>query len=72
LFHTFAEEKNLDLSQVYAVGDSFRDIEASLAAKAKPLLVKTGKGSLTLQSHPQLTLPIFDNLYAAANYIIAS
>ena len=52
LFHTFAEEKNLDLSQVYAVGDSFRDIEASLAAKAKPLLVKTGKGSLTLQSHP--------------------
>ncbi len=72
LFETFAQEKGVDLQQVYAVGDSFRDIQASQAAGAMPILVKTGKGRQTLQNHPDLTLPIFENLYDAANYIVSN
>jgi len=71
LFQAFAEEKRVALSDVYAIGDSFRDIEAARAAGAKPILVKTGKGVKTLKNHPQLDLPIFENLYDAANYIVS-
>lgn len=71
LFKAFAEDKQVDLQAVYAVGDSYRDIEAAQAAGACPVLVKTGKGLKTLQNHPQLNLPIFDNLYDAAHFIVA-
>ena len=71
LFKAFARDKQADLQTVYAVGDSYRDIEAAQAAGACPLLVKTGKGLKTLQNHPQLNLPIFDNLYDAAHFIVA-
>jgi len=71
LFLKFAHDKNSDLTQVYAVGDSYRDVAAALAAGARPLLVKTGKGHKTLQHHPQLNLPIFENLYDAATYIVS-
>ena len=71
LFLNFAHDKHSDLAQVYAVGDSYRDIEAALAAGARPILVKTGKGFKTLQNHPQLNLPIFENLYDAATYIVS-
>jgi D-glycero-D-manno-heptose 1,7-bisphosphate phosphatase len=72
LFRTFAAEKQVDLRHVYSVGDSYRDIQASQAVSALPILVKTGKGIRTLQSHPQLDLPIFENLYDAASYIVAT
>lgn len=71
MFLDFAKDQNVDLAQVYAVGDSYRDIEAAQAAGAQPLLVKTGKGGKTLQNHPQLNLPIFENLYEAASYIVS-
>lgn len=38
-----------DLNEVYAVGDSLRDIQAAQSAGAKPILVETGKGSRTLK-----------------------
>lgn len=72
LFKTFAEEKRVDLKNVYSIGDSFRDIEASQAAGARPILVKTGKGKQTIQKHPQLNLPIFENLYDAAKHIVST
>ncbi|QPK62357.1 D-glycero-beta-D-manno-heptose 1,7-bisphosphate 7-phosphatase [Methylomonas sp. LL1] len=72
LFEAFAQEKRIDLTNVYSVGDSYRDIEASLAAGAKPMLVKTGKGRQTIHNHPQLKLPIFDNLYDAATHIVST
>ncbi|MDD2762198.1 MAG: D-glycero-beta-D-manno-heptose 1,7-bisphosphate 7-phosphatase [Methylomonas sp.] len=71
LFEAFARDKRVDLKDVYAIGDSYRDIEAGLAAGARPLLVKTGKGLKTLKHHPQLDIPIFENLYDAANYIVS-
>ena len=70
LFLRFAAEKAVDLTQVFAVGDSLRDLQAAQAVGAKPLLVKTGKGLATLEKNPQLNLPIFENLYAAASYIV--
>lgn len=72
LFQVFAQDKQTDLKNVYAVGDSFRDIEASIAAGARPILVKTGKGQKTSDQHPQLNIPIFDNLYDAATYIVSN
>ncbi len=71
LFEAFAKDRQVDLKNIYAIGDSFRDIEACLAAGARPILVKTGKGGKTLQNHPQLTIPVFENLYDAARYIVS-
>jgi D-glycero-D-manno-heptose 1,7-bisphosphate phosphatase len=71
LFKTFAEDKQADLRTVYAIGDSYRDIQAAQAAGARPVLVKTGKGLQALKSHPRLNLPIFENLYDAAHYIVS-
>jgi D-glycero-D-manno-heptose 1,7-bisphosphate phosphatase len=72
LFDAFAREADVDLRTVYAIGDSYRDIEAARAAGARPVLVKTGKGMKTLQNHPQLNIPIFDNLYDAAKHIASA
>lgn len=72
LFRAFAEKYQVDLRSVPAVGDSFRDVQAAQAAGAQPILVETGKGMRTLARHPDLDLPIFPNLYAAAQYIFFS
>ncbi len=63
LFHDIEKRVGQSLSQVPAVGDSLRDLQAAKAAGASPVLVKTGKGQKTLQ-HPELPtdVPIFDNL----------
>ncbi len=71
LFRRFAGDRRANLSQIYAVGDSLRDLEASQSAGAKPILVKTGKGAKIALNHPELKLPVFDNLYDAANFIVS-
>lgn len=71
LFHTFAKDKHIDLHDVYAIGDSFRDIEAAQIAGARPILVKTGKGLKTLKHHPEFNFPVFENLYDAAIHIVS-
>ena len=48
LFLQAAEEQGFDLSTVYAVGDSVRDLDAAISAGAQPILVKTGKGPRSL------------------------
>jgi D-glycero-D-manno-heptose 1,7-bisphosphate phosphatase len=35
-------------------------------------LVETGKGLRTLKHHPDLDVPVFSNLYEAAQYILLS
>lgn len=71
LFRRFAGDTQTDLSEVFAIGDSLRDIQAAESAGAKPMLVRTGKGQRTDLDHPQLNVPIFDNLYDAATYIVS-
>lgn len=70
LFKAFAEHFAVDLTGIPAVGDSFRDLEAARKAGASPLLVETGKGERTLARHPELQVPVFSNLYEAAQHII--
>ncbi len=57
---------NLNLENVPVVGDSLRDIEAARAAKAKPVLVRTGNGQRTQQEHSKelAGVTVFDDLAA--------
>jgi D-glycero-D-manno-heptose 1,7-bisphosphate phosphatase len=71
LLEKFALDKNVDLKNVSFIGDSLRDIQAAHAVGAKPLLVKTGKGEKTLIDNPDLNIPVFENLYAAVQYILS-
>ena len=71
LLEQFALEKNVDLKTVFFIGDSLRDIQAAQKVGAIPLLVKTGKGEKTLINTPNLNIPVFENLYAAAEYILS-
>jgi D-glycero-D-manno-heptose 1,7-bisphosphate phosphatase len=41
---------NADFSEVTAIGDSLRDLQAAVAVGAQPILVLTGKGEKTRQS----------------------
>ncbi|ANE53979.1 D-glycero-beta-D-manno-heptose 1,7-bisphosphate 7-phosphatase [Methylomonas sp. DH-1] len=71
LFRRLADDKRIDLGATFAVGDSLRDVQAAEATGAKPILVRTGKGLQTLNDNPQLDVPVFDNLYDAAAYIVS-
>jgi D-glycero-D-manno-heptose 1,7-bisphosphate phosphatase len=71
LLEQFALENNVDLTTTSFIGDSLGDIQAAQAVGAKPILVKTGKGQLTLNNNPDLNFPIFENLYAAAQYLLS-
>ena len=63
---------SVDLSEVYAVGDSLRDLQAFSDAGCKPILVRSGKGEGTLAAGnlPPNTL-IFADLNEAVQHIIA-
>ena len=63
---------SVDLSEVYAVGDSLRDLQAFHDAGCKPILVRSGKGEETLAHGdlPPNTL-IFADLNEAVQHIIA-
>ena len=64
---------NVDLAGVPSVGDSLRDLVASAAVGAQPMLVLTGKGEKTKADNklPEGTL-IFNNLAAAVEHILKS
>lgn len=55
------------------VGDSVRDIRAARAANARPFLVRTGKGAITLEREAEIcaNVPVFDDLAAVADDLIA-
>lgn len=71
MLHQFSQDADVPLDEIFFIGDSLRDIEAGIAAGAKPILVKTGNGAKTLAAHPDLNVPTFENLYAAAEYILS-
>lgn len=71
LLHAISDRLGVPLRHVPVIGDSMRDIEAALAADARPILVRTGKGVRTLGSHPELAdLPVFDDLSAAVDRLL--
>lgn len=68
-----AERYNKELDDVFAVGDSLRDLLAAQAAGALPILVLTGKGKKTRAESelPEGTL-IVEDLAAAVDFILKS
>lgn len=72
LLRQFASEYRINLVNIPFVGDSYRDIQAGLAAGAAPFLVKTGKGLATLATYPDLNVPVFENLYDVSRFILSS
>lgn len=72
MFNRIAACLNVDLKGAPAVGDSARDLQASVAAGCQPILVLTGKGAKTLEDGglPEGTL-VFPDLAAAVSHILA-
>lgn len=76
-------EFNISAEGFYFVGDSLRDMQAAITKGCKPALVKTGNGEKTLAQLADQSLQtdspliqleqvqVFDNLAAAADFIIA-
>ena len=60
-----------ELTDVPVIGDSLRDIQAAAAAGASPILVKTGKGSITI-NNPEFdsSIPVFNDLYSAVDSLL--
>lgn len=65
LFEEIADRLKADLSGVYAVGDSERDLVAARTVGARPVLVRTGKGLRTLKKLKELAdVPVYADLAA--------
>ena len=66
------------VAEAFFVGDSMKDLQAAVAAGARPLLVTTGKGKATLAQLQQgegdlpapNTVPVMANLATATPYIL--
>ena len=65
LFHEFANRLAISLTNVPAVGDSLRDLQAASATGARPILVLTGKGKITVNNRPGFEdIPVYEDLAA--------
>lgn len=72
LFEEIAERFKINLTGIYAVGDSERDIVAARDVLASPVLVKTGKGRKTLKQSKQLQdVPVFNDLAMFTDALLA-
>ncbi|MCJ8169507.1 D-glycero-beta-D-manno-heptose 1,7-bisphosphate 7-phosphatase [Atopomonas sediminilitoris] len=70
MIEAIGRQFNADLTGVWLVGDSLRDLEAGLAVGCQPVLVKTGKGLRSLAKPlPEGTL-VFDDLAAVAQQLL--
>ena len=74
MFLELARRLKINLNSVPAVGDSIRDVEAARAAKALPVLVKSGKGAQSaklLSAKEGLnSVPVFEDLADFANDLL--
>lgn len=73
LFEDISHRLGVNLKGVPFVGDSIGDVRAASAVGAVPLLVRTGKGSRTLEKYSREVegVPVFTDLSAAAEAILA-
>jgi len=66
MYRDIAQRLETELTGVPVIGDSLRDLQAAQAVKARPILVRTGKGQRTLEMGEGLGgVPIFADLAAA-------
>lgn len=78
MFRQFAADYKVNLEEVYAVGDSVRDLQAALTAGARPVLLRTGKGPRSIEAlkslasdDPLQQVPIFNDLTAFCHSLLA-
>ncbi len=78
LLKQFAQDYQLELTGIYAVGDSIRDLQAAQSAGAIPILVRTGKGENSEKSIVETrhylalkTVPVYQDLAAFADQLLA-
>jgi len=69
MYLEISDRLNIDLSNVFAIGDSPRDISAALSSGCKPLGVLTGNGVKINVEMP--SIDIFNNLYQAVQFVIS-
>jgi D-glycero-D-manno-heptose 1,7-bisphosphate phosphatase len=70
-----ANSFQLDLTQAWVVGDSWRDAEAGMAVSANVAVVKTGKGKKTIKENAEIieskSIPVFKNLAEFSEKLLA-
>lgn len=71
LYHAIAKRLGTDLHDIPSVGDSLRDIQAAVAAGARPILVRTGNGRDTEAQVRHMDVPVYDDLAAAVDDLLA-
>ncbi len=72
MLYSISERLDAELSNVIVVGDSLRDMQAALAAAATPIIVRTGKGQKTLDTHKGLEhIPAYDDLASYVDDLLA-
>ena len=69
MYLEIAERFDINLSNVFSIGDSPRDMNAALSAGCKPLGVLTGNGEKIRTELPGID--IFNDLYEAAEFVIS-
>jgi D-glycero-D-manno-heptose 1,7-bisphosphate phosphatase len=70
LFTKIAGHLRTSLTDVVAIGDSPRDIEAAIAAGASPVLVYSGKTRADNSNEKLIGIPAFDNLAGAVDDLL--
>ena len=69
LYNEVSDRLQISLENVFCVGDKITDIQAAQNARAKPILVKTGKENDDSGDIPK-NIPIYDDLLSFVNKII--
>jgi len=71
LYEEIAQRLDTDLTDVPAVGDSLRDLQAAQQVGATPILVRTGKGERTLATAEGLEgIPVYTDLAAYVDELL--
>lgn len=74
LLNQIEEQLDVAVAGSWFIGDTEKDIDAALSKDCKPILVLTGKGSLTRETMDPGKLakvPVFDDLFSAAMFVLA-
>ncbi len=72
LYEEVKKRLHVSLEQVSCVGDKASDVEAAVRAGARPILVKTGGLQQIEEGQFNVHVPVFDDLAAVAEYLIAN
>jgi len=74
LYLQLAQRWNIGLEGIPVIGDSLRDLQAALAVKARPILVRTGKGEKTVEQLQEYMetqqIPVYDDLGQAVEQLL--